>query len=236
MRRGRRRVEFPVRPVRPVWPAVRCFLAWQVGLLALLAGVPLSEAFALGPGPYHPIAGLLGGAGPMAAVWLQVWAVVAGLFLVWRTAECGVRPAAGCLMGLALPVVLTLAVPTALQAWWQVRRNGFARIAAEAEPVVVAIKRYESAHSWPPARLDDLVPDYLARAPRPNARQFRAFRYERNPWVPDTVSARPSWSLRLSCGWGLNFDVFVYWPTEQYPLHCYGGTTERFGRWIYVHE
>jgi len=45
------------------------------------------------------------------------------------------------------------------------------------------------------------------------------------------------WELRIECSKGvLNWDVFFYWPTQEYPKHIYGGNTERIGRWAYVHE
>lgn len=45
------------------------------------------------------------------------------------------------------------------------------------------------------------------------------------------------WELRVPCGRGFaNWDVFVYWPSEEYPSAMYGGTVERMGRWAYVHE
>lgn len=45
------------------------------------------------------------------------------------------------------------------------------------------------------------------------------------------------WELRINCPTGLlNHDTFVYWPTEEYPQHLYGGNTEPIGRWIYVHS
>jgi hypothetical protein len=34
----------------------------------------------------------------------------------------------------------------------------------------------------------------------------------------------------------LNWDVFFYWPTQDYPKTIYGGSTERIGQWAYVHE
>jgi hypothetical protein len=47
----------------------------------------------------------------------------------------------------------------------------------------------------------------------------------------------PLWELRINCPTGLlNHDTFVYWPTEKYPQHLYGGTTEPIGRWAYVHS
>lgn len=45
------------------------------------------------------------------------------------------------------------------------------------------------------------------------------------------------WELRIDCGRGfLNWDVFFYWPTRDYPAHIYGGNVERIGDWAYVHE
>jgi len=45
------------------------------------------------------------------------------------------------------------------------------------------------------------------------------------------------WELRVNCGLGfLNWDVFFYWPSEDYPKNIYGGTVERMGKWAYVHE
>lgn len=46
------------------------------------------------------------------------------------------------------------------------------------------------------------------------------------------------WELWVSCGAFpfINFDVFVYWPTEEYPDYMHGGWVERIGRWAYVHE
>jgi hypothetical protein len=45
------------------------------------------------------------------------------------------------------------------------------------------------------------------------------------------------WELRIECPNGLlNWDVFFYWPTQDYPKYIYGGGTERIGQWCYVHE
>lgn len=46
-----------------------------------------------------------------------------------------------------------------------------------------------------------------------------------------------AWELRINCPTGLlNHDMFVYWPTQKYPQHLYGGTTELIGKWAYVHS
>jgi hypothetical protein len=45
------------------------------------------------------------------------------------------------------------------------------------------------------------------------------------------------WELRIPCPLGPgNWDVFFFWPSERYPKYLYGGSTERIGRWAYVHE
>jgi len=45
------------------------------------------------------------------------------------------------------------------------------------------------------------------------------------------------WELRINCPTGLlNHDTLVYWPTEQYPAHLYGGNAEPVGSWVYVHS
>jgi hypothetical protein len=57
--------------------------------------------------------------------------------------------------------------------------------------------------------------------------------------VPDgnrTLHKAP-WELRIPCPTRpLNRDALVYWPTEQYPEHLYGGKTEVVGAWVYLHN
>ena len=50
------------------------------------------------------------------------------------------------------------------------------------------------------------------------------------------VAQSAPWELRVNCSTGLfNHDAFVYWPTEDYPEHLYGGRTESIGSWVYIH-
>jgi hypothetical protein len=52
---------------------------------------------------------------------------------------------------------------------------------------------------------------------------------------PDAYPSR--WELRVHCSIGfLNWDMFIYWPTEDYPDGIYGGAIERIADWAYVHE
>jgi hypothetical protein len=63
--------------------------------------------------------------------------------------------------------------------------------------------------------------------------------FERLLGVPDGSRAVRStpWELRINCPTGLlNHDMYIYWPTGEYPEHLYGGFTESVGRWVYVHS
>lgn len=45
------------------------------------------------------------------------------------------------------------------------------------------------------------------------------------------------YELLVHCPSGpMNWDVFVYWPSESYPDTMQGGWVERIGGWAYVHE
>jgi len=46
-----------------------------------------------------------------------------------------------------------------------------------------------------------------------------------------------SYELRIDCtSGGINFDRFIYWPSETYPDRIQGNGVERFDKWAYVHE
>ena len=56
---------------------------------------------------------------------------------------------------------------------------------------------------------------------------------------PDSVLElkQAPWELKICClGSAFNWDVFFYWPTENYPQYIYGGNVEKIGTWAYVHE
>jgi hypothetical protein len=45
------------------------------------------------------------------------------------------------------------------------------------------------------------------------------------------------WELTVPCSpAAMVWDVFVYWPTHDYPDYMHGGDVERIGDWAYVHE
>lgn len=83
-----------------------------------------------------------------------------------------------------------------------------------------------------PENLTELLPKYLEAIPTlPSG--VGAFELGDD----NTEATQRPWSLSVDCSRGpVNWDVFVYWPAEDYPGVMYGGVVERIGRWAYVHE
>jgi hypothetical protein len=127
----------------------------------------------------------------------------------------------------------------------EARSLAFARLAERARPLVAAIGRYERERGAPPRALDRLVPDYLEEIPGTGIEAYPEYGYRA---FAETAEAsgqssghRPAgvsrWELRVDCSIGvLNWDVFFYRPTRDYPDEIYGGRVERIADWAYVHE
>lgn len=116
-----------------------------------------------------------------------------------------------------------------------IRSWGFDRLAMRSAPLVSAIRAYTDANGHPPSALGELVPAYLPRVPRTGIMAYpdyhyyagtNASRYDTNPWV--LVVHTPSG--------GINFDQFMYFPLQNYPVRGYGGSLARIRDWAYVHE
>ena len=118
----------------------------------------------------------------------------------------------------------------------QVRMYGFHRLAERSVPLVQAIRGFENEKGHPPNSLKDLIPEYLHSIPDTGMGAYPNYKYivgeesrkcwDNNPWVLyiDTSSG------------GLNWDMFMYFPNQNYPKRGYGGALEQIGYWAYVHE
>ncbi|MDH3593241.1 MAG: hypothetical protein OEM93_00175 [Rhodospirillales bacterium] len=127
----------------------------------------------------------------------------------------------------------------------EARSLAFEKLAERSRPLVEAIGRYERERDAPPHSLDSLVPDYLDEIPETGIEACPEYDYEAVVEIADDYGqssgrrvARVSrWELRVHCPIGfLNWDVFFYWPTQDYPDGIYGGAIERIADWAYVHE
>jgi hypothetical protein len=160
---------------------------------------------------------------PMAGI--AVVFVCAPLSLVPRLRDGALKAMLG---GAALVLLLW---PTGCSAKL-LRSAGFRLAAERAEPLIAAIERYRAAHGHPPARLDQLVPDWLLALPP----RLPPLVIETGKDIPTHYHGN-EWVLIASVPSGfLNFDQFLFFPNGAYPEHGYGGSLERIGRWAYVHE
>jgi hypothetical protein len=115
----------------------------------------------------------------------------------------------------------------------RIRTNAFLRLAERSEPLVDAIRDYESKYGRPPKSLPALVPQFIPAIPATQIGAYPRFdylnhptNYEGNPWVLKISSVKN----------GVTLDRFLYFPLGNYPQSGYGGTLERVGEWAYVSE
>lgn len=116
------------------------------------------------------------------------------------------------------------------------RTKAFHNLAQRTVPLVLAITAYESDHKKLPASLADLVPDYLPSVPTTQMSVYPEFKYESGSHVGDKWHGNP-WVLYVETSRGYcNWDMFIYFPKQNYPEYGYGGKIEKIGAWAYVHE
>jgi hypothetical protein len=116
-----------------------------------------------------------------------------------------------------------------------VRMQAFSKLAERSTVLVEAIHNYDKDNGQPPKSLADLVPRYIPKIPKTRIGAYPDYRYElvtdlkkwdENPWV-----------LYVDTPIGmLNWDMFLYFPKQNYPQTGYGGYLERIKDWAYVHE
>lgn len=132
----------------------------------------------------------------------------------------------------AASLVVTAGFFPALYGARQLRMIGFYLASKRAEPLVDAIARYDRDQGVPPLKLNDLVPIYLPRLPS-RLPPFEIVTGEEAR--RDFYGNR--WALVANVSTGLlNWDIFIFFPSGNYPEADYGGVLERIGSWAYVHE
>jgi hypothetical protein len=113
-------------------------------------------------------------------------------------------------------------------------RDAVSRFERRSGPLVQAITAYQSSRGRPPAALGDLVPAYLPTVP---ATGRGLLEYEYLVGEKARVCGGNPWVLKVSAPCHpLGFDLFLYFPLQNYPATGYGGWLERIGSWAYVHE
>lgn len=113
---------------------------------------------------------------------------------------------------------------------------GMESFANRSQSLITAIHSYEQQHSRPPDSLNDLVPDYLPAIPETGMGAYPEFEYYSGPDAQERFGSNP-WALQVQTpSGGINFDVILYFPNQNYPETGYGGSLQRIGFWAYVHE
>lgn len=136
------------------------------------------------------------------------------------------------LRGVAGLVLVGAGLVAGLKVGWIARGALFARLANTAQPLVVAIERFRAETGRSPSDLAELVPRYIGEVPPTGMIGYGPFEYREQSEHPQAAG----YELRVPCGSGMNWDVFVYWSSGDYPKLMYGGGVERMGGWAYVHE
>jgi hypothetical protein len=161
------------------------------------------------------------------AMFAALLAFIAALFAL---ASPGFRRTAVSTLIISGSVVL-LFVP-ALYISAALRSYGFHLAAQRSAPLISAIEQHMRDTGRPPSAMQDLIPRYLPSIPDglPELELITGKdamdNYEGNEWV-----------LRALVSTGMiNWDLFMYWPKQNYPDTGYGGWIERIDRWAYVHE
>lgn len=123
----------------------------------------------------------------------------------------------------------------ALKAAGSFRHRAFVQASRVGHQLVGVLARYWNDNGAYPDSLERLVPGYLAAIPYTRMIGYPEFSYlkDRN----DTECSPGSYELRIDCTNGpINFDRFIYWPSETYPDRIQAKPVERIDKWAYVHE
>jgi ABC-type transport system involved in multi-copper enzyme maturation permease subunit len=117
-----------------------------------------------------------------------------------------------------------------------VRIRGFERLADRSRPLIAAVRRFEAENRRPPASLAELVPNYLAAIPNTGMAAYPKYEYVTGDRALENYDGNP-WAVWVETpSGGINWDIFLYYPRQNYPQSGHGGSLERVKDWAYVHE
>ncbi len=118
----------------------------------------------------------------------------------------------------------------------RVRIRGFERLVERSRPLISAVRRFEAENKRPPATLAELVPKYLAGIPNTGMAAYPKYEYVTGDQALKNYDGNP-WAVWVDTpASGINWDIFLYYPKQNYPQSGHGGSLERVKDWAYVHE
>ncbi|MGO9464446.1 MAG: hypothetical protein ACLQIB_28070 [Isosphaeraceae bacterium] len=115
------------------------------------------------------------------------------------------------------------------------RHRAFVQASRVGDRLVQTLAQYRSDTGEYPDSLNRLIPSYLKESPYTGMIAYPEFSYRKDR--NDIQTTPGSYELRIDCtSGGINFDRFIYWPSETYPDRIQGNGVERIHKWAYVHE
>lgn len=166
----------------------------------------------------------------LAALPLSIYFLAAGL-INWRVDGELVRQASHALACICFAGLWILSLRRAIS----LRRQAFVRASHAGDRIVRALAQYRNDKGEYPNSLEELVPAYVERVPYTGLIAYPTLDYakDRN----DNQAVAGSYDLRIWCSTlPVNFDRFLYWPSETYPDRIQDKPVERIRQWAYVHE
>jgi len=140
---------------------------------------------------------------------------------------------------LSLLAIFSLFVPCCIAGiifGHKVRNAGMRTFAERSQSLIAAIQKYEQDHSAPPNSLQDLVPVYIPVVPTTGMMAYPEYGYHTGEEAKKQYRGN-SWALSVPTpSGGINWDMMLYFPNQDYPRLGYGGGLERIEDWAYVHE
>ncbi|HUV40406.1 MAG TPA: hypothetical protein VMW23_01290 [Sedimentisphaerales bacterium] len=117
----------------------------------------------------------------------------------------------------------------------KVRMAAFHKLAERSKTLVQAIKEYELRYGNLPASLENLVPEFLPNIPQTGMGAYPEYEYKVGEEAQEF--AKDAWCLVVNTPLGgLNWDIFIYFPNQDYTECGWGGVLEKVKDWAYVHE
>jgi hypothetical protein len=118
----------------------------------------------------------------------------------------------------------------------KVRIRGFERLVERSRPLISAVRRFEAENKRPPTSLAELVPKYLAVIPNTGMAAYPEYEYVTGDQALENYDGNP-WAVWVDTpSGGINWDILIYYPKQNYPRRGHGGSLERVKDWAYVHE
>jgi len=184
-----------------------------------LAVAPAGTTLLLGFAVYAVVAGVIGG---LAVPVL----LVRSLFRKYRRKSLG--------WAFLCSVWCALTIPSLLIGN-SIREAAFQKLTEESEPLVSSIKQFQTEAGHPPESLEDLVPAYIDKVPQTGMGAYPEYQYLTGAVFSEFKGEDWMLFIRTSSG-GINFDRFVYVPSEVYPEKGQSGFYRPVGNWAYYHE